>query len=54
MNIHIQPAETILYVENQQKSRIFYEKNFRKPPDLACYFADPDGHVIAFARKADI
>lgn len=130
MPIDINIFEIILYVENQEISREFYEKIFRKPPDLnvagmtefkisdkcilglmpnmgiskilnhlmpdpssgkgiprcelylyvddieyefenaiksgaklispitdqnwgdrACYFADPDGHIIAFAKK---
>jgi lactoylglutathione lyase len=130
MSINIHIIEIVLYVENQEISRTFYEKIFRKPPDLnvtgmtefkisekcivglmpnmgiakiinhsmphpssgigiprcevylyvdnldfefenaiesgaklvspisdrnwgdrACYFADPDGHIIAFAQK---
>lgn len=130
MSIAINNFEIILYVEDQKVSRDFYEKIFRKPPDLdvegmtefkisdkyivglmpnkgiakilsdsmpdpstgtgiprcelylciddielefenaiksgarlispisdrnwgdkACYFADPDGHIIAFAEK---
>lgn len=31
---HIQRVETILYVKDQEKSTYFYEKIFRKPPDL--------------------
>jgi lactoylglutathione lyase len=129
---HILLVETILYVENQERSRLFYEGIFRKPADLnvpgmtefilnekckiglmpndgiarilsnklphpstgngiprcelylyvediqaefdnaiecgallvspiaernwgdnVCYFADPDGHVIAFAEKTN-
>ena len=127
---HIKLAQTILFVDNQERSRLFYEKIFRQAPDLnvpgmtefnlsdhcklglmpnngiarilanqlphpqdgngiprcelylyvediklefenainsgaklispiiernwgdrACYFADPDGHVIAFAER---
>ena len=31
---HIKAAETILYVKDQKESTDFYQKIFRKPPDL--------------------
>ena len=31
---HIKLAQTILFVDNQERSRLFYEKIFRQAPDL--------------------
>ena len=31
---HIKLAQTILFVDNQERSSLFYEKIFRQAPDL--------------------